>query len=325
MPASTSSPCPRRWRSAAWWAWRPWPAARRCSCPRKAASRRSSTARRRCRWWRAARRPGPTPCAGSPQTHRGGWRCAPRPSATPIAASPAGPTCWPRTCTPSGARRPRRPPTPSSPDSGGPGLLGRQVLILVPHPDDEVVACCAAIGRARAAGARVRALYLTHGCLDAETVWPWERRRHGAIVARRRAEAEAVAALLGVEPAGWSDRAARRLWRELGAAEAQVRAAIAAAPPDQVWVPAFEGGNPDHDGVSAIGRRLADEGLPVLEFAEYNLAGGRPRSHVFPHPTGAETVLELSPPEQAAKRRALGLYASERRNLGYVETRRECL
>ena len=67
-------------------------------------------------------------------------------------------------------------------------------------------------------------------------------------------------------------------------AEAEVRAALAATAADQLWVPAFEGGNPDHDGANAIASRLAAEGVSVLEFAEYNLAGGRARSHAFPEP-----------------------------------------
>ena len=48
----------------------------------------------------------------------------------------------------------------------------------------------------------------------------------------------------------------------------------------------------------------------MLEFAEYNLAGGRARSHAFPAETGAEQTLALTPAEQAAKRHALALYAS---------------
>jgi hypothetical protein len=61
----------------------------------------------------------------------------------------------------------------------------------------------------------------------------------------------------------------------------------------------------------------------VLEFAEYNLAGGRVRSHAFPSPNGSEEVLTLTPAEQATKRRALAAYASERGNLGYVGLERE--
>ena len=185
------------------------------------------------------------------------------------------------------------------------------------------MACCAAIGRAEAAGAKVGVLFLTHGCVDAATMWPWARGRYANVVARRRAEAERACAQLGVTIAGWSDRPARRLWRDLAAAEREVRTAIAAIAADQLWVPAFEGGNPDHDGANAIASRLAAEGIRVLEFAEYNLAGGRANSHRFPAPNGSETILELTPAEQAAKRAALALYASERGNLGYVGVERE--
>lgn len=186
-----------------------------------------------------------------------------------------------------------------------------------------MVACCAAIGRARAAGARVAVIFLTHGCVEQATMWPWARHRFAAVVARRRAEAERAAAQLGVAIAGWSERPARRLWRDLAGAEREIRAAIAAVAADQLWVPAFEGGNPDHDGASAIASRFAAEGLGVLEFAEYNLARGRTNSHAFPDPNGAETVLALTPAEQAAKRAALALYASEQGNLGYVGAERE--
>jgi LmbE family N-acetylglucosaminyl deacetylase len=202
-------------------------------------------------------------------------------------------------------------------------VFGASILVLAPHPDDEVVACAAAIGRARAAGAKVALLFLTHGCIEAAAMWRWERHRYGEAVARRRAEGERVAAELGAAIAGWTDRPARHLWRELPAAEAEVRAAMAAFDVDQLWVPAFEGGNPDHDGANAIAARVAAEGVGVLEFAEYNLAGGRPRSHAFPNPSGQETVLALTPTERSAKRRLIGLYASEKANLGYVASERE--
>lgn len=186
-----------------------------------------------------------------------------------------------------------------------------------------MVGFCAAIGRARAAGAKVSVLFLTHGCVDRESMWPWARGRYAETVARRRAEAERACAALGVSVAGWSERPARHLWRELAAGEAEVRRAIAAVGADQVWAPAFEGGNPDHDGANAIAGRLAVGGLEVVEFAEYNFLGGRPHLHRFPHPTGAETTLALTPEERAAKRSSIALYASERGNLGYVATERE--
>ena len=201
--------------------------------------------------------------------------------------------------------------------------FGSSILILIPHADDEVVGFAAAIGRARAIGAKVSLVFLTHGCVDRESMWPWARGRYEAAVARRRAEAESSAAALGVTVAGWSQRPARHLWRELGAAEAEVRCALAETGADQVWTPAFEGGNPDHDGANAIASRLAAGGADVLEFAEYNFAGGRACLNHFPHPTGAEQAVELTSAEQAAKRAALRAYASEQGNLGYVAVERE--
>jgi LmbE family N-acetylglucosaminyl deacetylase len=201
--------------------------------------------------------------------------------------------------------------------------FGKSILILCPHPDDEVVGFAAATARAQAAGAKVAVIFLTHGCVDAATMWPWARPGYGEAVARRRAEAERAAQALGLAIAGWSDRPARHLWRELAAAEAEVRAAVAALAVDQLWVPAFEGGNPDHDGANALASRFAAEGTSVLEFAEYNLAGGQVRSHSFPVPDGTETVLTLTGPERAAKRRLVALYASEKGNLGYVAANQE--
>ena len=200
--------------------------------------------------------------------------------------------------------------------------FGQRILLLVPHPDDEIVGFCAAIGRARAAGAEVFALYLTHGCLARETMWPWQRGGYEAMIARRRAEAERVAAFLCLTPVGWNSRPARHLWRALPEVLAECRAAIAAHAIDQVWLPAYEGGNPDHDGLNAVGQILRQQ-VEVLEFAEYHFAGGRVHSQSFVAPNGSETILTLTPAEQQTKCAALALYESERMNLNYVATAQE--
>ena len=201
--------------------------------------------------------------------------------------------------------------------------FGARILVLVPHPDDEVVAAAASLGRAKQQGAALFALYLTDGCLSRETMWPWRRADHAAAVARRRAEAERAAALLGLAPVGWGDRPARFLWREMSAVHAEIKAAIAAHKPDQIWAPAYEGGNPDHDALNALGQAFVDE-LNVLEFAEYNYCGGKARAQEFPYPNGTETIVELTTAERQTKRALLRVYASEQNNLGYVGIDREC-
>jgi LmbE family N-acetylglucosaminyl deacetylase len=202
-------------------------------------------------------------------------------------------------------------------------MFGRRILLLVPHPDDEVVGCAAAIGRARAEGAQIFALYLTDGCLARDTLWPWRRKNHEAYVARRRVEAESAAKLLDLHPVGWASRPTRRLWRELPEVHEEIRAAIAACQPDQIWLPAYEGGNPDHDALNALGRLLRDN-LSVLEFAEYNFCGGKTRAQQFPFPDGREQTIALTPEERRQKSALLRLYASERQNLNYIGIVSEC-
>jgi LmbE family N-acetylglucosaminyl deacetylase len=202
-------------------------------------------------------------------------------------------------------------------------MFGKRILIAVPHPDDEVVACAAAIGRARQAGTEIFALYLTHGCIAQEVRWPWDRKHHDAHVARRRAQTEQAAKFLSITPVGWSPRPARHLWRELSKVREEIRVAIAAHGIDQLWVPAYEGGNADHDGLNAVGTQLKQQ-ISVIEFAEYNFFGGNAHSQKFPIHNGTEQTIILTPEERAKKTAALALYKSEKSNLNYVKTEREC-
>ena len=201
-------------------------------------------------------------------------------------------------------------------------MFGKRILILVAHPDDEVVACATAIARARAGGATVSALYLTHGCLARETMWSWQRKNYETIVARRRTEAETAALALGIQPVGWSSRPARHLWREMPQVFREVDAAIAQYRPDQIWVPAYEGGNPDHDALNAIGLKCKGR-LSVLEFAEYTYFGGKVRSQSFISSEETARVIQLTPEEAKAKRKILALYTSEKGNLSSLKVKQE--
>jgi len=201
-------------------------------------------------------------------------------------------------------------------------MFGKRILILVAHPDDEVVACAASIAAARAEGAAVCALYLTNGCLAQDVLWPWQRRHHDFYVKRRLAEAEAAATALGLQPVGWGLRPARLLWRELPQAFDEVRGALAQLRPDQLWVPAYEGGNPDHDALNAVGFKLKTR-LSVLEFAEYNYFGGKAHSQTFVSTDNTTRVVKLTPHDRLVKQGLLKLYASEAGNLRSIKTVQE--
>lgn len=201
--------------------------------------------------------------------------------------------------------------------------FGKRILVLVPHPDDEVVACCATLGRAQAEGSKIFALYVTHGCIARETLWPWQRRSYEKYVARRRREADAVAEFLNILPLNWPIRPARHMCKDIECIFGEILSAIEQNAIDQIWVSAFEGGNPDHDVLNAVGSILKAK-VSVLEFAEYNFVGGKAQSQHFPVTNGSEQLLILTAEEQKKKKDALKLYKSEKGNLNYVKAEREC-
>lgn len=200
----------------------------------------------------------------------------------------------------------------------------RRVLVLIPHPDDEVVGCAIAIARAAAEGTRFFGLYLTTGVPPRAAFWPWHRATYEAQIGRRRAEARQAAAALALEPLAFSPRPSRTLKAGLRAAAAEIRAAIAQCAAEALWVPAWEGGHQDHDAANFLAAHFVER-LPVLEFAEYNFAGGAVRSQLFPTENGSEILLRLTAAEAAAKRDLLALYRSERGNLAHIRTEVECL
>jgi LmbE family N-acetylglucosaminyl deacetylase len=198
----------------------------------------------------------------------------------------------------------------------------RHILLLVPHPDDEVVGCAVSLRRAIAAGAKAFALYLTTGVPARDVLFPWQRRGHAARVERRRAEAREAARQLGLVEAGALGVPSRRLKSHLGEALAAVRRAIADHAITEIWVPAFEGAHQDHDVANFLAAQVA-KACPAREFAEYSLAAGRVLSGRFAAPNGSEETIALSVDDAQWKRALLALYRSERGNLRHIRCESE--
>jgi hypothetical protein len=226
---------------------------------------------------------------------------------------------------------------PSSFGAGGLGdAFGSSVLVLSPHPDDEVVGFACALSRLSARGGRAAILHLTEGIPSASELFPWDRRRRSERVARRRDEALASARFLGASVAGFLPIPSRRLKDRADEAMTAISSAIAEFDVDAVWVPCWEGGHQDHDAAALLASllpgRLSAMGVGVPEFFEaplYGFAGGSVRCQEFPPRafpvSGMEWSLSLSEKERSFKRALLSVYASERGNLGYVGTEREGL
>jgi LmbE family N-acetylglucosaminyl deacetylase len=200
-------------------------------------------------------------------------------------------------------------------------VAGR-ILVLAPHPDDEIVACAIATRCAIAAGARVFVLHLTTGVPPAASLWRWQRAAYMDRVWRRQEEALDASRLLGVEIVGFRATAARRLRFDLDAAASDIASAIANCRAEAVWVAAFEGAHQDHDVANALAACAAGP-VPVWEFAEYNYAGGQVRSNRFAFGHGGEITIGATAQEAELKRAALACYESERRNLAHIVADRE--
>jgi len=198
----------------------------------------------------------------------------------------------------------------------------RRIVVLAPHPDDEVVACGVAAMRAVRKGARVSVLYLTTGVPPCETLWFWQRRGYAAREQRRLDEAAGAASLLGLGSSGVLHIPSRRLLHHLDRAEVEIGRVLDGVGATELWVPAFEGAHQDHDAANALAARFRDR-LPVLEFAAYNYAGGRAHSNRFPEGSAGVVELRASREEAELKRRALELYRSERGNLRHIRVGEE--
>ncbi len=196
-----------------------------------------------------------------------------------------------------------------------------RILFLIPHPDDETVAASATIARKRLVGDKLFGLYLTSGVPDAEHLWIWDRPKREARVLRRREEARAAAAALGIEPVGFSDWSSRTLKLYLGEALVWIDRVLNEYEIDEIWVSAWEGGHQDHDVANFLAAHAAG-GRPVTEFAEYSSGKGKVMWQLFAQSNGSETVTRLTPEETEEKRRLLALYRSEKFGLGMV--RLEC-
>ncbi|HEX2253821.1 MAG TPA: PIG-L family deacetylase [Thermoanaerobaculia bacterium] len=125
------------------------------------------------------------------------------------------------------------------------------VLVLAPHPDDEVLGCGGLLVQLARDGAAVRVLFLTDGAGGRDVVDD-----RPAYAARRRREAAAVAERLGfagVEHLALPDGA---LAAHLDAAAAAVRRALLSQRPDLLLVPSPLEASADHRAAFAALHRL---------------------------------------------------------------------
>ena len=192
----------------------------------------------------------------------------------------------------------------------------QKILVLAAHPDDELVGCGINIKNNIAMHNEVLVLFLTNGCIPIDDLWFWQKQEYEKGVAKRLKEAQEAANILGHEiRIANKARPARKLWQELCAVYQEMQQIISEYKPTQVWVCAYEGGNPDHDALNAIGYKLHTKGIDVQEFAEYNYKNSKNNYNTFIEFAEKATIIKLTKEESKAKKELYSKYASERGNL----------
>jgi LmbE family N-acetylglucosaminyl deacetylase len=144
-------------------------------------------------------------------------------------------------------------------------LLGdaRRLVVVSPHPDDEVLGCGGLMAHACQRGLHVRVVAVTDGeaCYPGDAYWTPQRLR-----AVRRSERQAALGELGVDASvlalGIADGA-------VGAEQARLQRSLAdlLRAGDCVLTTWRADGHPDHEATaSAVLAAAAVHGLPVIEF-----------------------------------------------------------
>lgn len=192
-------------------------------------------------------------------------------------------------------------------------ILGR-TLIVVAHPDDEVIGCGALLQRMR----EPIVVFSTDGAPRLAKWWQKYGSRE-AYARLRRNEAQAALAHAGVRKIEFlSDSLSepfvdQELFRRLPQAIGAAGRIVERHRPQALLTHAYEGGHPDHDACCFITWMVAQRaGLPAWEMPLYHRdPHGNGVRQQFIQPAGNEIEVQVSAAEEEQKRRMLQAYPSQ--------------
>lgn len=186
----------------------------------------------------------------------------------------------------------------------------RKVLVLAPHPDDEVFGCGGALAGLAARGASIDVLLVTDGAAGAS-----DEASRRAIAARRADESRAALALLGggaVHEGGLPDRGLGARAKEL---EDLVASWLARSSPDLVFAPSPVETHPDHRAVAYA--LLAAARRPAPDPAAATLARATIAFFEISQPFRPNVLVDITPVLDR-KRAAVRAFASQARERDYA-------
>src|ERR1700687_1664156 len=187
------------------------------------------------------------------------------------------------------------------------------VLVLAPHFDDEVLGCGGLLAQLTASGAGVRLLFLTDGGGGREAVAGRESYRQ-----RRRQEALAAAAVLGVSGCDYLDLPDGALDQHLDQAAAGMRRALLSQRPELLLCPSPLELPADHRAAFAALHRLLGAWRPGTGAGDAaELAGLRVLLYEVNQPAYPDLLVDISDAEPLL-REAMACYASQEERHPYL-------
>ncbi|CAD7735436.1 1D-myo-inositol 2-acetamido-2-deoxy-alpha-D-glucopyranoside deacetylase [Xanthomonas hydrangeae] len=182
-----------------------------------------------------------------------------------------------------------------------------RLVVVAPHPDDEVLGCGGLIAAARAAGVSVLIIALTDGELAYPDEPGWAPHVLGPA---RRLELDAAVRHLGLLPGALIHLALGD--GALAACEARIADVVGGLldANDTVLVTWQRDGHPDHEAASRATRAACDtRGARLLQYPVWAWHWSQPDDGVFTDEHA--TRFELSPTVMEAKRQAIQCFATQ--------------
>ena len=198
----------------------------------------------------------------------------------------------------------------------------KHILLLAPHPDDESVGLSVFIKRKKEEGCKITIFFLTNGGISKNEMWFWERNKYEKLLQKRLNEMKNSLKFFKIKDYFLQNIPSRNLHSNILKTFSAIQNIIGKKPIDSIFVPAYEGGHQDHDVANFIASKFKKK-INVFEYSEYHNYGDKVHSNSFINNTGNETVLEFDQNEALYKKHALSIYNSEKKNLNYIDIKRE--
>jgi LmbE family N-acetylglucosaminyl deacetylase len=182
----------------------------------------------------------------------------------------------------------------------------KKVLVLAPHPDDEVGGCAGTIRLHKNAGDKIWVLVVTDGRLAASLFTPEE------LAQQRRIEVECATTALEIDKLEWAGFEEGSLW--VAALIGKLRAILEEYQPDIIYTTSRIDFHPDHHRTAfALARVLeSSETAPVIRIYQVHVPLTGVLANLVANVTG----------EEAAVRAAIGCYTSQWWHMGRTQRMR---